>query len=139
MAKKETEEKPIAANCCPVPEATEDQALLMDQAAELEDLFKILANDTRLRLLYTLSTVEEMCVCDLASAVGMSPQAISNQLQRLSDRGIVATRRAGNNIYYRVVDVCIIDILQKALCLLQDSDTSRDRRILSNALSKQRS
>jgi ArsR family transcriptional regulator, lead/cadmium/zinc/bismuth-responsive transcriptional repressor len=108
--------------CCPVRVLLPDQeAITTDQAAELEDLFKILANDTRLRLLHTLARVEEMCVCDLADAVEMTPQAISNQLQRLSDRGIVATRRSGNMIYYRIVDECVIDLLQKALCLLSDS------------------
>ena len=125
--------------CCPVKVlAPEMSSLTIDQAAELEDLFKILANDTRLRLLQTLATVEEMCVCDIASSLSMSIQAVSNQLQRLLDRGIVASRRGGNNIYYRVVDVCIIDILQKALCLLQDSETTRDRSILSGAQKKER-
>lgn len=109
--------------CCPVHVTLpEQEPITGEQAAELEDLFKILANDTRLRLLHTLARVEEMCVCDLAEAVGMTPQAISNQLQRLSDRGIVATRRSGNMIYYRIIDQCIIGLLQKALCLLGDSE-----------------
>ena len=109
--------------CCPVHRTLPEQAKLTpDQAAKLEDLFKILANDTRLRLLHTLARVKEMCVCDLAAAVEMTPQAISNQLQRLSDRCIVATRRSGNMIYYRVMDQCVIGLLQKAMCLLDDSE-----------------
>ncbi len=109
--------------CCPVHVTLpEQEPITADQAAELEDLFKILANDTRLRLLHTLARVEEMCVCDLAAAVEMTPQAISNQLQRLADRGIVATRRSGTMIYYRVVDQCVIGLLQKAMCLLADSE-----------------
>lgn len=112
----------VAQTCCPVHVTLPEQMPLSSkQALELEDLFKILANDTRLRLLHTLARVEEMCVCDLASAVEMTPQAISNQLQRLSDRGIVATRRSGNMIYYRIVDQCVIGLLQKAMCLLADS------------------
>jgi DNA-binding transcriptional ArsR family regulator len=109
--------------CCPVHVTLPEQEPIdSNQAAELEDLFKILANDTRLKLLHTLARVEEMCVCDLAAAVEMTPQAISNQLQRLSDRGLVATRRSGNMIYYRVIDQCIVGLLQKALCLLADSE-----------------
>ncbi|MBC7997525.1 MAG: helix-turn-helix transcriptional regulator [Leptolyngbya sp.] len=109
--------------CCPVHVTLpEQEPITVDQASELEDLFKILANDTRLRLLHTLARVEEMCVCDLAVSVDMTPQAISNQLQRLSDRGIVATRRSGTMIYYRVIDQCVIGLLQKALCLLNDSE-----------------
>lgn len=100
----------------------EQESISANQASALEDLFKILANDTRLRLLHTLAQVKEMCVCDLATAVEMTPQAISNQLQRLSDRGIVATRRSGNMIYYRIVDQCVIGLLQEATCLLDDSE-----------------
>jgi len=109
--------------CCPVHVTwPEQEPITTEQAGELEDLFKILANDTRLRLLHTLARVEEMCVCDLAAAVEMTPQAISNQLQRLADRGIVATRRSGNMIYYRIIDQCVIGLLQKAMCLLTDSE-----------------
>jgi len=109
--------------CCPVHVTfPEQEPISSERASALEDLFKILANDTRLKLLHTLARVEEMCVCDLAAAVDMTPQAISNQLQRLSDRGIVATRRGGNMIYYRVVDQCVIGLLQKAMCLLGDSE-----------------
>jgi len=112
----------IMQTCCPVEITWPDmEPIDADQADELEDLFKILANDTRLRLLHTLARVEEMCVCDLATAVGMTPQAISNQLQRLYGRGIVSTRRSGNMIYYRVIDQCVVELLQKAICLLSDS------------------
>lgn len=119
--------------CCPTKVLVPDAIpLTQEKASELEDLFKILANDTRLRLLQELARVEEICVCDLANSVDMSPQAISNQLQRLLDRGIVATRRSGNMIYYRVIDTCIVDLLQKALCLLDDSEALLDKQILSN-------
>lgn len=108
--------------CCPVKFTWPDmEPIDAVKADELEDLFKILANDTRLRILHTLARVEEMCVCDLANVIEMTPQAISNQLQKLYSKGIVATRRCGNMIYYRVIDGCIVDLLQKSLCLLADS------------------
>ena len=65
------------------------------QAGGLQAVFKVLANDTRLRLLHALVRSEELCVTDLANSIGMKPQAISNQLQRLSDLGILASRRDG--------------------------------------------
>src|SRR6266536_1502464 len=79
---------------------------LIDQphAAALSRLFKILANDTRLRLLHALERGGEVCVTDLATAVSMAPQAVSNQLQRLSDRRIVVARREGTRLYYRIAD-----------------------------------
>ena len=56
----------------------------------------------------------------------MKPQAVSNQLQRLSDLGIVASRRDGNNIHYRLVDVCVRSLLDQGLCLMEGvSDRSK--------------
>ena len=64
----------------------ERQLLDHDQAAELVCLYKVLANDTRLRLLHAIERAEEISVTDLAAEVGMKPQAVSNQLQRLVGR-----------------------------------------------------
>ena len=84
-------------------------------------LFKTLANDTRLRMLHALVRAKEMCVSEMSDLLGMKPQAISNQLIRLADRGIVGSRRNGNNIYYRIVDQCVIEILDHGLCLSEDA------------------
>ena len=89
------------------------------------DIFKVLASDTRLRLLHALVRAEEMCVTDLAEAVGMSPQAVSNQLQRLVDRGILGSRRSGTNIHYRIVDPCVPALLDQGLCLSEDARKRR--------------
>ena len=62
---------------------------------------------------------EELCVGDLASALGMKPQAVSNQLQRLVDRGILASRREGTSIYYHIVDPCVPVLLERGLCLTE--------------------
>ena len=89
-------------------------------ALELAGTFKVLANDTRLRLLHALVRREEVCVSDLADEVDMAPQAVSNQLQRLTDRRIVAARREGNRILYRVVDECVPALLDLGLCLTEE-------------------
>ena len=88
-------------------------------------LFKVLANDTRLRLLHALVRNGELCVTDLARAVGMTPQAVSNQLQRLIDRGILAAQRNGNSVHYRIVDPCVTNLLDYGLCLTEDARTRR--------------
>jgi DNA-binding transcriptional ArsR family regulator len=94
---------------------------LSDQLSkQLMGVFKVLANDTRLRLLHALSRKSEVCVTDLAAAVGMKPQAVSNQLQRLNDQGIVGARREGNQVYYRVLDPCVTALLDRGLCLVED-------------------
>lgn len=82
-------------------------------------LFKVFSNDTRLRLLHALVRDGELCVTGLADTVGMKPQAVSNQLQRLVDRGILGTRREGSNIFYRVVDPCVAVLLERGLCLIE--------------------
>lgn len=51
----------------------------------------------------------------------MGPQAISNQLQRLADRRIVAARREGNRILYRVIDPCLPALLDLGLCLTEET------------------
>lgn len=115
MAQKKRAELPA----CSFKPALEDRSLITSaEAGELMALFKVLANDTRLRLIHALARSGELCVTDLAAAVGMKPQAVSNQLQRLADRGILKTRRDGNNIHYRVVDPCVLSLLELGLCLI---------------------
>lgn len=91
------------------------------QAGGLAAVFKVLANDTRLRLLHALIRAGELCVTDLAAALGMKPQAVSNQLQRLSDLGILASRRDGNSIHYRVIDLCVSGLLEQGWCLMDEA------------------
>src|SRR6516165_4951810 len=116
------------AGCCPGPLLEERPLLSPIQAGGLAAVFKVLANDTRLRLLHALVRAGELCVTDLADSLGMKPQAISNQLQRLSDLGILASRRDGNSIYYRLVDLCVRSLLDQGLCLVEEvSERSRGR------------
>jgi ArsR family transcriptional regulator, lead/cadmium/zinc/bismuth-responsive transcriptional repressor len=72
------------------------RALFDNRAArDLAGLFKLLSNKTRLRLLHAVHQSDELCVTDVAAELDMTPQAISNQLQRLADRRIVEARREG--------------------------------------------
>jgi DNA-binding transcriptional ArsR family regulator len=91
------------------------------QAGGLAAVFKVLANDTRLRLLHAMVRAEELCVTDLGALLGMSPQAVSSQLQRLSDLGIVTSRRDGNSIRYRLVDLCVKGLLEQGWCLTEEA------------------
>lgn len=116
--------RPVTAVPEPCPEKTSlrERALIADeQALELEALFEVLANDTRLKLLHEIARRDEVCVIDLAAAVEMKPQAVSNQLRRLHDKGIVAARPNGNNVYYRIVDNCVLILLDRGLCLIEET------------------
>jgi DNA-binding transcriptional ArsR family regulator len=92
-----------------------------NQADELVRLYKVLANDTRLKLLHALERAGELSVTDLAAEVGMKPQAVSNQLQRLADRRIVASRREGSRLFYRIADPCVTGLIDLGMCLLEET------------------
>ena len=112
--------------CSPKPDLKTRSLLTHEQANELQSLFKVLANNTRLRLLHALIRSGELCVIDLAEAVGMKPQAVSNQLQRLIDKNILKASRAGNKIFYRIIDTCMIDLIHLGLCLNEESVNLND-------------
>jgi DNA-binding transcriptional ArsR family regulator len=108
------------------PPLAERPLIDAEQAARLVVLFKVLGNDTRLRLLHALHRDGEVPVGVLAEQVGMRPQAVSNQLQRLADRGIVAARRDGNRIFYAIADPCVPAVLDLALCLTEETAVAGD-------------
>ena len=56
---------------------------------------------------------------DLARTLGMKMPTVSNQLLRLSDTGLLSSRRDGSNVYYRVVNECVAPLLDLALCFLK--------------------
>lgn len=97
-------------------------------AVKVMALFKVLANDTRLRLLHHLVRKGEASVTDIARTLGMKPQAVSNQLQRLADTRVVTSRRNGNQIIYRVMNGCVAPLLDLALCLMDDAQHGNSRR-----------
>jgi len=112
---------PSPTDCCSNrPRIGERPALSDLLATEMEGLFKVLANRTRLRMLHTMVCCQEICVGELADRLGMKPQAVSNQLQRLVDRRIVSSRRSGSNIFYKFVDPCLQILLERGLCLMED-------------------
>lgn len=107
--------------CPPKPAIERRRLIALDQANSVQRTFKILADATRLRLIHALVRAGEMCVSELARAVQMKPQAVSNQLQRLVDRGILASRRNGNYVHYRIVDPCVVRLLDLGICLTEDA------------------
>lgn len=116
--------------CCPEKPALLDRPLISREDAKmLAGVFRIVASDTRLRLLHALALAGELCMTDLAEVVEMKPQAVSNQLQKLTDRGILESRRKGNFILYRVVDPCAIKLLDSGWCLAEDARVRTLQRV----------
>lgn len=71
--------------------------------ADLADLYRIFADTTRVKILFSLFE-SEMCVCAIAELLGMTQSAISHQLKVLKDANLVANRREGKTIYYFLAD-----------------------------------
>jgi DNA-binding transcriptional ArsR family regulator len=111
----------------PKPKLATRPLLSSTQADGLERTFKVLANATRLRLLHALVKRPGLSVTALAESVGMKPQAVSNQLQRLINKGILSNVRNGTNIHYRIVDPCTMSLLDRGLCLMEDTWERRSR------------
>ena len=86
---------------------------------ELANFFDALGDATRIRIVLAL-TREELCTCDLSKLVGLSVSAVSHQLRVLKDRRIVAYRKEGKNVFYRVDDDHIRAIVEIALTHLKE-------------------
>ena len=67
-----------------------------------DSLFKALADQTRLRCLMLMADEGELCVCELTHALNTIQPMISRHLAQLREVGIVADRRQGQWIYYRL-------------------------------------
>lgn len=79
------------------PEAGSDNVI-----RDAANLFKLLSDETRLRILTMLSERVEMCVRDLWQGLGQSQPAVSHHLGLLRAGGVVDTRHEGKHIYYRI-------------------------------------
>ena len=91
-----------------------NDALASEEVARLSTLYKALGDPTRLQLLLGLRD-GEMCVCDLAALAGVSESAISHQLRKLRDWGVVRNRREGQILFYSLDDDCIDHLLEVGL------------------------
>ena len=79
----------------------------------IAELFKAFGDPTRVRILSLLK--EEMCVNDIAQAVGVSQSAISHQLRILKQIHLIKCRRDGKNAWYSLADDHVRIILEMGL------------------------
>jgi len=87
-----------------------DIATLRRGASRAVGALKLLGNEDRLLLLCQLSQ-GEMCVSSLEERLAIRQPTLSQQLGVLRAEGVVSTRRDGKNIYYRVSDPSLVEIL----------------------------
>lgn len=70
-----------------------------EDAARLTGLLSLMADPVRLRLIYALDVVEELCVGDLALALDVSEDSVSYALRLLRSAGLVVTRKEGRVVF----------------------------------------
>jgi DNA-binding transcriptional ArsR family regulator len=87
--------------------------LTTDQARDTASLFAVLADPTRLQVLYAFLSAPngELCVCDLAAGLARDETTISHQLRVLRTQQVVTMRKVGRVVYYRLVDEHIRHLL----------------------------
>jgi len=81
---------------------------------DLADLFKVLGDSTRIKILCALFQAE-MCVCDIAMLFGMTQSAISHQLRVLKQARLVKYRKDGKVVYYSLDDDHVKSIFDQGL------------------------
>jgi ArsR family transcriptional regulator len=113
--------EPGTETCAAPHRAAERKSAMMHPRTveALADTFRVLGDPTRVRILDALSG-GELCVCDIASLVGISESAVSHQLRLLRGMRLVRPRRAGRLVFYAVDDQHILELLAQALTHVEE-------------------
>ena len=86
----------------------------MTHLLRLADLFKTFGDGTRVRILYVLLEAE-VCVCDLATLLGMTQSAVSHQLRILKEARLIKARRDGKTVFYSLADDHVATLLKQGM------------------------
>lgn len=98
-----------------------------DEAHQLGRLLGLLADPVRVRMLFSLVSVDELCVGDLAMALDISMDQSSYGLKLLKSAGLVQARRDGRVIYYRLAEGFPHQLLDHCLRQLLTIASKEDR------------
>ena len=82
---------------------------------ELADIFKILGDKTRIKLLSLLASETELCVCDIAESLQMGQSAISHQRRVLRAARLVKFRKVGKEAFYSLDDDHVVKLMSQGL------------------------
>jgi DNA-binding transcriptional ArsR family regulator len=106
--------------------AVRHNLLTPDTAMRIASLFAVLSDPTRLQVVYALlcAPAGELCVGDLATGLGRDDTTISHQLRVLRNQQIVAMRKVGRIVYYRLVDEHIRLLLELGMTHTSETPAS---------------
>ena len=71
---------------------------------DVSTLFKALSDETRMKIAYSLTIEDELCVCDVAHIVGATTATTSHHLRHLKNLGLAKFRKEGKQVYYSLDD-----------------------------------
>ncbi|NMO97902.1 helix-turn-helix transcriptional regulator [Paenibacillus lemnae] len=102
---------------CPSSEAVSrlKEQILEDDIVGMSDIFKALADPTRVKVAYMLDLGGELCVCDVAEVLGSSTATASHHLRTLKQKNIASSRKEGKNVYYSLKDDHIRTLLHMTM------------------------
>lgn len=85
-----------------------------DLNRKLAEVFQVLSDETRLKILRTLQK-KELCVSDIVNATEVSQSAVSHQLRVLRQMDLVRSQRRGKNVYYRIANGHVFSMIRDGL------------------------
>jgi DNA-binding transcriptional ArsR family regulator len=88
----------------------------------LAETFRVLGDPTRLRIVFALSR-EELCVCDLATLLGVSQSVVSHSLRALRQMRLVRYRKVGKIAYYALDDEHIASLVGEGFRHVEERDS----------------
>ena len=80
----------------------------------LAAFYKVLGDGTRCKIIFALLE-REMCVCDISYLLSMTKSAVSHQLSKMKESGIVKCRREGKEVYYSLDDAHVAAVFELSL------------------------
>lgn len=95
------------------------------EAERAAELFRLLGDPTRVRILVALLEAGELCVCDLAEVVESPESTVSHALRLLRTAGAVRNRRAGRTVFYALHDEHVRMLLDLSLAHLRHEEVAR--------------
>lgn len=90
-----------------------------EEIYDLSELFKVLGDQTRTKIL-TVLEIHELCVNDIASALNMTKSAVSHQLRILRQSRLIKARRDGKEIIYSLDDNHVSQLFECALIHIKE-------------------
>ncbi len=101
--------------CFDEPKVRKVQSSLASQDIQgMVKMFKVLADETRMKIAYALCEEDELCVCDVANIIGSTMATASHHLRSLKQLGLAKYRKEGKLVFYSLEDDHVRELIRLA-------------------------